>query len=99
PLVRPSPHRGSPHVHRAATARHAGSAGRPRQPLPGRAAGIIERGGATMTTKAQATIEDLYRVPGKAEIVNGEVVLMSPTGDDPSYASGAVFVSLWQHAE
>jgi Uma2 family endonuclease len=52
-----------------------------------------------MTTKTEATIQDLYRVSGKAEIVNGELVLMSPTGNDPSYASGAVFVSLWQHAE
>jgi Uma2 family endonuclease len=54
-----------------------------------------------MTTKTEATIEDLYRVPddGKAEIINGEVVLMSPTSNDPSYASGAVFVGLWQHAE
>jgi len=35
-----------------------------------------------MTTKAQATIEDLYRVPenGKAEIVNGELILVPPTG-------------------
>lgn len=38
-----------------------------------------------MTLKARATIEDLYHVPdhGKAEIVNGELVLMSPTGEKP----------------
>lgn len=52
-----------------------------------------------MTTKARATIDDLYHVPGKAEIVNGELVLMSPTGNDPSFASGAVFVSLWNHSD
>jgi Uma2 family endonuclease len=52
-----------------------------------------------MTTKAQATIEDLYRVPGKAEIVNGELVLMSPTGDGPGYAGDAILVSLWLFAE
>lgn len=51
-----------------------------------------------MATKARATIEDLYKIPGKAEIVNGELVLMSPTGDVPSYAAGEVFVSLRQHA-
>ena len=51
-----------------------------------------------MITKARATIEDLYNIPGKAEIVNGELVLMSPTGDAPSYAAGEVFVSLRQHA-
>ena len=49
-----------------------------------------------MSTKSQATIEDLFRVPKdvKAEIVNGELVLMSPTGDMPSRASGAIYVSL-----
>jgi Uma2 family endonuclease len=49
-----------------------------------------------MTTKARATIEDLYNVPenAKAEIVSGEIVLMSPTGGDPGYAADEVFVSL-----
>ncbi len=39
-----------------------------------------------MPAKTQATVEDLYRIPddGKAEIVNGEIVLMSPTGDMPA---------------
>ncbi len=31
-----------------------------------------------MATKRDATIDDLYRVEGKAEIVGGELVLMSP---------------------
>src|SRR5437763_620004 len=49
-----------------------------------------------MTTKTQATVEDLYRIPdnGKAEIVNGEIVLVSPTGDMPGRAGGAIYVSL-----
>jgi Uma2 family endonuclease len=49
-----------------------------------------------MTTKTQATIEDLYRLPnnGKAEIVNGDIVLMSPTGDMPGRAGGSIYVSL-----
>ncbi|HLG15207.1 MAG TPA: Uma2 family endonuclease [Blastocatellia bacterium] len=51
-----------------------------------------------MTTKARATIEDLYNTPGKAEIVNGEVILMSPTGDAPNYAAGEIFASLREHA-
>lgn len=53
-----------------------------------------------MVTKTQATIEDLYHVPenGKAEIVNGELVLMSPTGDLPNSAAGAIYVSLRQYA-
>src|SRR5258707_667220 len=47
-----------------------------------------------MTTKVEATIEDLYKVDQKAEIVNGEIVLMSPTGSLPGYAGDEVFSSL-----
>jgi len=49
-----------------------------------------------MSTRTEATVEDLYKVPenGKAEIVNGELVLMSPTGDQPSRAASNVYVSL-----
>ena len=49
-----------------------------------------------MPVKSQASINDLYRVPdnGKAEIVNGEIVLMSPTGGLPGRASGAIYASL-----
>ena len=52
-----------------------------------------------MTTKIQATIEDLYHVPenGKAEIIDGELVLMSPTGFLPSRASGEIYSSLRNH--
>lgn len=53
-----------------------------------------------MSTKTQATIDDLYHVheDGKAEIVDGELVLMSPTGDLPSTAAAEVFVSLREYA-
>jgi Uma2 family endonuclease len=53
-----------------------------------------------MSIKTQATIEDLYHVPenGKAEIVNGELRLMSPTGGLPSSAALEVVVSLRTHA-
>jgi Uma2 family endonuclease len=47
-----------------------------------------------MSTKTEATIEDLYKVDGKAELVNGEIVLMSPTGGRPNYAAGEIFISL-----
>ena len=33
-------------------------------------------------------IAELYKVPGKAEIVGGRIVMMSPTGDMPSSAAG-----------
>src|SRR5688572_125378 len=44
-------------------------------------------------------IADLYRVEGKAEIVNGRIVMMSPTGDWPNSASVAIVVSLRQYAK
>jgi len=49
-----------------------------------------------MSTKANSTIEDLYRVPenGKAELVNGEIVQMPPTGDLPSRAGFNIALSL-----
>jgi Uma2 family endonuclease len=50
-----------------------------------------------MTTKSQATIEDLYQVEGKAELVDGEIVLMAPTGFWPSRAAGTIYRSLNDH--
>jgi Uma2 family endonuclease len=44
-------------------------------------------------------IADLYKVPGKAEIVGGRIVMMSPTGDLPGDAAGAIYISLRQHAK
>lgn len=47
------------------------------------------------------SLEDLYHVHdgGKAEIVNGEVVLMSPTGAAPGFAGDEVFVSLRRYVK
>ena len=49
-----------------------------------------------MSIKTEATIEDLYRVPedGKAELVNGELVLMAATGFLPGRAGGEIYASL-----
>jgi Uma2 family endonuclease len=47
-----------------------------------------------MSTKTEATIEDLYKVEGKAELVDGEIVHMSPTGGKPSYAAREITFSL-----
>lgn len=49
-----------------------------------------------MSTKLEATIDDLYHVPenSKAEIVNGKLVLMSRTGGVPARASGEIYISL-----
>lgn len=53
-----------------------------------------------MDSKTRATIEDLYRIPenGKAEIVNGELVMMAPTGAASNYAAGEIFASLREYA-
>ena len=48
-----------------------------------------------------ATVEDLYQLPDgvKAEVVRGEVVVMSPSGDLPNRAAGAIYVSLRLHEQ
>ena len=51
-----------------------------------------------MSTKTRATIADLYKVEGKAELVKGEIVEMPPTGDEPNAASVEVVVSLRAYA-
>jgi Uma2 family endonuclease len=53
-----------------------------------------------MVANLQATIDDLYALPHeqKAEIVDGEIVLMSPAGAAPSYAASEIFVSLRAYA-
>jgi Uma2 family endonuclease len=44
-------------------------------------------------------IAELYTIEGKAEIVGGRIVMMSPTGDMPSSAAGAIYVSLRNYAK
>ena len=51
-----------------------------------------------MSTKTEATIEDLYKVDGKAELVNGEIVLMPPTGGIPNYSAMEITLSLREYA-
>jgi Uma2 family endonuclease len=55
---------------------------------------------ASTAQVAGATIEDLYQMPddAKAEIVDGEIVLMSPTGYLPGHAGDEIFVSLHAYA-
>jgi len=52
-----------------------------------------------VSSKTRATIEDLYRVEGKAELIDGEVVPMPPAGDDPNVAGGHIFVRLYDYAQ
>lgn len=53
-----------------------------------------------MQIRSESTIDDLYHVTDhrKAELVNGELVYMSPTGFLPGYAAGEIFASLRAYA-
>jgi Uma2 family endonuclease len=53
-----------------------------------------------MVANLEATIDDLYALPHeqKAEIVDGEIALMSPIGAAPSYAASEIFVSLREYS-
>ncbi len=51
-----------------------------------------------MSTKTEATIDDLYRVEGKAEIVGGEIVMMSPSGVLPGLAALRIAMRLDEYA-
>lgn len=46
-----------------------------------------------------ATIADLYRVPEKAELVNGEIIIMSPASSGHNRACGKIFRSLLEYEE
>lgn len=54
-----------------------------------------------MNALSQNLVESLYRVPenGKAEIVNGELLVMEPTGGAPSWAGGEIFAHLRAYAK
>lgn len=50
-----------------------------------------------MRTKTHATIEDLYKVEGKAELVDREIVHIPPAGEDMGMAGGEIFAHLREH--
>jgi Uma2 family endonuclease len=52
-----------------------------------------------MATKPCATIDDLYLIEGKAELVRGEIVMMSPTGGVPNRAALKIAMSLFEYEE
>ena len=52
-----------------------------------------------MSVKVEATVEDLLKVDQKAEIVNGEILIMSPTGSLPGYAAAEIFSSLREYSK
>ena len=50
-------------------------------------------------TEREATIDDLYRVDGKAELIAGRIIPLMPTGRTPSRVASRIFRSLDDHAE
>jgi Uma2 family endonuclease len=52
-----------------------------------------------VSPKTRATIEDLSKVEGKAELVNGEIVEMPPAGDEPNRVSFNVAISLREYEQ
>jgi len=50
-----------------------------------------------MQTKRRATLDDLRRVPGKAELVGGEIVHMTPAGGRHGYATAEIVASLREY--
>ncbi len=48
---------------------------------------------------ARATLEDLYREPGKAELVSGRIHRIMPTGDLLNFIAGRIFRGLAEFAE
>jgi len=45
----------------------------------------------------RATIEDLYGLDERAEIVNGQVVFVTGAGFRPTRVAGAIYRSLWEY--
>jgi Uma2 family endonuclease len=50
-------------------------------------------------TQVRATLDDLYRVEGKAELIGGRIVRYMATGRRPSRVASRIFRSLDDHAE
>jgi Uma2 family endonuclease len=52
-----------------------------------------------MIQKTRSLVQDLYHADGKAEIVNGEIVRMSPAGGLHGWVAGLIFRSLGRHED
>jgi Uma2 family endonuclease len=53
----------------------------------------------TPVTTTRATLEDLYRVDGKAELIGGRIIRMTPSGYLPSQVAGEIYISLRAYAK
>jgi Uma2 family endonuclease len=52
----------------------------------------------TTATAGNATLDDLYRVEGKAELIGGRIVHLMSSGDLPSQVAFEIAISLREHA-
>jgi Uma2 family endonuclease len=50
------------------------------------------------TVSGRATLDDLYRTEGKAELIGGRIVHYMATGHRPNEVAGNIYVSLRSHA-
>src|SRR5215213_439033 len=51
------------------------------------------------TVLGRATLADLERSPGKAELIGGRIVHLMPTGLRPNLVAGRIYRSLADHAD
>jgi Uma2 family endonuclease len=49
--------------------------------------------------QARATLDDLYRAPGKAELIGGRIVEIMPTGHKPGLVGFRIAMSLHEHSQ
>src|SRR5215210_272451 len=66
--------------------------------LPSARGGRFGMGTTLPSTSAPATLADLARTPGKAELIGGRIVHLMPTGYRPNLIAGEIFVSLKNYA-
>jgi Uma2 family endonuclease len=52
-----------------------------------------------MISRTRATLDDLYRETGKAELIGGRIIRSMPTGDLPSEVANEIYVSLRAYAK
>jgi Uma2 family endonuclease len=52
-----------------------------------------------MSVQTRATLDDLYRFDGKAELIGGRVVESMPTGYLPGWVAGLIFSRILEHVQ
>src|SRR5439155_14466737 len=71
----------------------------PRYHLGGRSRTPNEANAMSHVGQARATLDDLYRTPGKAELIGGRIVEHMATGYKPSLVGFRIAMSLHEHSQ